>query len=82
MRLKDRIAIVTGAARGIGEAIALGYAREGAIVLVNDLRAEDASVVARRTGRDETTSSNSSPASRINCSMFQDARIASFFVPK
>lgn len=48
MRLKDRIAIVTGAARGIGEAIALGYAREGAIVLVNDLRAEDASVVARR----------------------------------
>jgi NAD(P)-dependent dehydrogenase (short-subunit alcohol dehydrogenase family) len=30
MRLKDKIAIVTGASRGIGRAIALGYAREGA----------------------------------------------------
>jgi 3-oxoacyl-[acyl-carrier protein] reductase len=30
MQLKDKIAIVTGAGRGIGKAIALGYAREGA----------------------------------------------------
>lgn len=30
MRLKDRIAIITGASKGIGEAIALGYAMEGA----------------------------------------------------
>ena len=32
MRLKDKIAIVTGASKGIGRAIALGYAREGAHV--------------------------------------------------
>lgn len=35
--LKDQVAIVTGAARGIGRAIALGLAREGAAVVVNDI---------------------------------------------
>jgi NAD(P)-dependent dehydrogenase (short-subunit alcohol dehydrogenase family) len=37
MRLNDRIAIVTGAAHGIGRAIAELYAEEGAWVLVADL---------------------------------------------
>jgi glucose 1-dehydrogenase len=35
MKLKDQVAIVTGAGRGIGVAIAKGYAREGAAVVVN-----------------------------------------------
>src|SRR5499426_680769 len=37
MRLKDRVAIVTGAARGIGQAYCLALAREGAHIVAADI---------------------------------------------
>ena len=37
--VQDKVAIVTGAGRGIGRAIALMMAQEGAKVLVNDVGA-------------------------------------------
>lgn len=46
MRLKDRAAIVTGAGAGIGRAIALEFAREGAAVLVAEVREAEGRAVA------------------------------------
>jgi 3-oxoacyl-[acyl-carrier protein] reductase len=46
MRLANRVAIITGAAQGIGKAYALRFAREGAHVVVADLRREAAEAVA------------------------------------
>jgi len=48
MRLKDRVAIVTGGASGIGAASALAMAREGARVLVVDLDEAGASKTAEQ----------------------------------
>jgi pyridoxal 4-dehydrogenase len=46
MKLKDRVAIVTGAAQGIGRAIAEKLGDEGAAVVVADLNEEGAQSVA------------------------------------
>jgi 3-oxoacyl-[acyl-carrier protein] reductase len=47
MRLENRVAIITGAAQGIGKAYALRFAREGAHVVVADLREDAADAVAK-----------------------------------
>jgi 3-oxoacyl-[acyl-carrier protein] reductase len=46
MRLENKVAVITGGAQGIGRAIALGMAREGAKVVVADLQLEKATAVA------------------------------------
>lgn len=46
MRFAERVAIVTGAASGIGRAAALGMARDGAVVVVADLDGAGAEKVA------------------------------------
>jgi len=55
MRLKDKVAIVTGAAHGMGEAEARLFAQEGAKVVVADVLGEQAEAIAadiRAAGRE------------------------------
>ena len=46
MKLQDKVCIVTGAASGIGKEIALTYAREGAKVVIADLKKDAAQAAA------------------------------------
>jgi NAD(P)-dependent dehydrogenase (short-subunit alcohol dehydrogenase family) len=51
MRLQNKTALVTGAARGIGEAISAAFAREGARVVLTDIDEAGAGAAARRLGQ-------------------------------
>ena len=62
--LDGHLAAVTGAASGIGRAIALGYAEQGADVILLDLNAEDANSVA-----EEIKSASPSPSCSMSCNL-------------
>ena len=47
MRLKDKVALITGAGRGIGREIALLFAQEGSILAICDINLESAEATAK-----------------------------------
>ena len=47
MRLKDKVALITGAGSGIGEATVIRFAEEGAKVIINDVNLDSANKVAQ-----------------------------------
>jgi 3(or 17)beta-hydroxysteroid dehydrogenase len=51
-RVKDKVAIVTGAARGLGEGISRLLAKEGAKVVVTDVLEDDGKEVAEEIRRE------------------------------
>ena len=50
MRLKDRVAVITGGARGIGRTLAEGYAKEGARLVIADIEFAEAERTAKFIG--------------------------------
>ena len=55
MQLQDKIAVVTGAGRGIGQSMALGLAEAGANIVVSDIDAaavEDTAIAVKALGRE------------------------------
>jgi 3(or 17)beta-hydroxysteroid dehydrogenase len=50
MRLKDKTALITGASRGIGEAIAAAFVKEGAFVILSDVNDELGKKLAHKLG--------------------------------
>ena len=72
MKLKDRIALVTGGGSGLGRAIALLFAEEGAYVVVNELRLETA---------EQTVSSMKGPAGgrAIQADVADSAQVKAMF---
>ena len=51
MRLLNKVALITGAARGIGKGIALAYAREGAELFLTDILSDTLSQAATEIQR-------------------------------
>lgn len=80
MRLKDKTALVTGAGSGIGKAIALAYAREGARVMCADRNA----ATAEQTANDITSAGGvaASVAADVgvaaDCQLQVDRTVAAF----
>jgi 3-hydroxybutyrate dehydrogenase len=54
MRLKDKVAVITGAASGIGKEIARTFAREGAKIVIADLNQQGANAAAAELGGPES----------------------------
>src|SRR5256884_4203801 len=72
MKLKDRVALVTGGGSGLGRAIALLFAEEGAHVVVNELRLDTA---------EQTVSSMNGPAGgrAIQADVADSAQVKAMF---
>ncbi|MCL4389356.1 MAG: 3-oxoacyl-ACP reductase FabG [Candidatus Marsarchaeota archaeon] len=74
MRFSNKVVLVTGASRGIGKAIALGFAKEGAKVIVNYAKA-----AAKANDVVKKIKSLGSDAVAIKCDVSNEAQVKRMF---
>ena len=77
MLLKDKIAIVTGGGSGIGEASSFRFAREGAAVIVADMRLRKAEAVAAQINEE----GGHATAIEVDVSISESVEFKTFFTP-
>jgi 2-hydroxycyclohexanecarboxyl-CoA dehydrogenase len=77
-RLKDKVAIVTGAAQGIGRAIATRLAAEGAAVAIADVQVE----TAQKTAGEIQSTGAKVIAVKFDVTKFEDATAATATVER
>ena len=78
MLLKNKVAVITGSARGIGKAIAVAMANEGANIVISDINLEMAEVTAKEiaTLGVKTLALGLNVAKTADCEVFIDEVIA------
>ncbi|WP_068083388.1 SDR family oxidoreductase [Novosphingobium rosa] len=81
MDLQGKIALITGAASGFGEAIAHRYAGLGAKVVIVDLNEEKAKAVAAAIGADRAIGLRADVTSRVDIDVALEATVKAFGIP-
>lgn len=77
-QLQNKVAIVTGAARGLGRAYALAMAREGAAVLVCDVNSCDETVAAIAAAGGRVKGVHTDVSSMASCTAMAQAAVSAF----
>jgi 3-oxoacyl-[acyl-carrier protein] reductase len=81
MKLKDQVAVITGGAQGIGQAVAEAFAAEGAKIVVSDINAELAQKTADEIAAKysvETLAVAGDVSSLADCDKLMDAAVTKF----
>jgi NAD(P)-dependent dehydrogenase (short-subunit alcohol dehydrogenase family) len=74
-RLQDKVALVTGAGRGIGAAIALAFAREGAAVVLAELDLETAERTAQHIHTETSSTGSGARVLAVQTDVTQSASV-------
>src|ERR1017187_10751407 len=81
MRLKDQVALITGGAQGIGKAIALQFASEGAKLVLSDIDEAAVQATAAQIAKEkgvETLGVKSNVSQFVDCEKLVDASLDKF----